>query len=420
MTSKKLNNSLPIIVVGGGPSGMLAAITAAESSKNVIVYSKNPYPGKKISAVPSQDLFFSVKQPARKLAANFKGKSDFVAPIFKTFGYIDLIRLFKKMKFNVEPDEYGRFRANGTHGEGLIQALLDEAVKRGVVYRKSSRVSDVYLEKDEIAGVISNSSKIPASKVIIATGSFSSPKYGATKDGYIISEKLGHKVNEIKPALVDLITNGKYGKVVDGETFDDIVINIYFNNKLAYSETGEITFKLDAISGTTIINHSAEIIEKLPDTKVEIRLDFMPDQPKETMDTWLIKETIARKTVPLGAFLNRYFDENIIKLIQAESGIKLDKSVAHVTNLERKALARAIKDFRLTVKAPKPFNGTRGVIGGVSIDDIDPLTCESKKVKSLYFAGDVIDVLGPWGGYNMQFAFSSGYVAGKSAASNSK
>ena len=135
MTSKKLNNSLPIIVVGGGPSGMLAAITAAEGSKNVIVYNKNPYPGKKISAVPSQDLFFSVKQPARKLAANFKGKSDFVGPIFKTFGYIDLIRLLKKMKLDVEPDDHGRFRVNGTNREDFIRALLAEEVKRGLVYR---------------------------------------------------------------------------------------------------------------------------------------------------------------------------------------------------------------------------------------------------------------------------------------------
>jgi len=142
----------------------------------------------------------------------------------------------------------------------------------------------------------------------------------------------------------------------------------------------------------------------------------MPDEARESFESWLMKEFIARKHVLVGQLLSRYFNDNVIRAIALESRIKPDKSVAHISHLERKSLIHAIKDFRLTIKTHKPFNNTRGVLGGVSTDDIDPCTMQSKKVRDLFFAGDIIDVLGPYGGYNMQFAFSSGYIAGKSAA----
>jgi predicted flavoprotein YhiN len=154
----------------------------------------------------------------------------------------------------------------------------------------------------------------------------------------------------------------------------------------------------------------------MKESSVEVRLDFMPDKPREKFESWLIKEISSRRQIQISQFLSQFFAEAVIRAIGLESRIKLDKSIAHITTLERKSLVHAIKDFRLTIKSHKPFNNTRGVIGGVSTDEIDPKSCESKLVKSLYFAGDIIDVLGPYGGYNMQFAFSSGYVAGRAAA----
>ena len=222
-----------------------------------------------------------------------------------------------------------------------------------------------------------------------------------------------------RPALINLITVQKYGKVLEGETIKDITISIFFDGKIAYSELGDLTFSLNTISGPMIWNHSAEIIEKLSNSTIELRIDFMPEQPRENFEEWLIEQFHDSRHLTLGNFMSNYFNDKIIRAIEAMSRIKLDKSIIHITKLERKSLVHTIKDFRLTIKAPKPFNFTRGVLGGVSTDDINPQTCESKIVKSLYFAGDIIDVLGPWGGYNMQFAFSSGYVAGKSAADNS-
>jgi len=420
MSVKKSKSILPLVIIGGGPAGLFAAIAASEKNDNIVLLNKNPETGKKIASVPLDDFFFSEKLPAKKMAAGFGDKSEFVTPIFKAFGHLELRKIFRKMDLTLETDSFGRFKANGMAGEGLSQVLLKEAINRGIQYRKSSRVTDIHVDGGKVSGVIVNNSLISAKAVILATGSFSSPKFGATKDGYVIAKNLGHRVTELKPALVDLITREKYGSVMAGEIINDLKISIYYNGKQAYSEIGTIKFTPTGVSGPTILNRSAEIIENLADKTVELRLDFMPDQPRESYEAWLIKEFMTRHQIPVEKFLSRYFEDNVIKAIVLESRIKLDRSVAHITTLERKSLIHAIKDFRLTIKSHKPFNNTRGVLGGVSTDDINPKTCESKIVKSLYFAGDVIDVLGPYGGYNMQFAFSSGFVAGKAAAGSDK
>ena len=411
-----MNTSLTI--VGAGPSGLLAALAASEKYSDITLFNKNPQPGKKISAIPAEDFYFSESLPPKKLALRFGEKANFVEPIFKEFSHEKLIKYLKKANIDLQPDKQGIYRVNGLAADGLMHLLLEETLKRGVKYRKSSRVTDIVIEDEKIVGVIVNGSMFPSSAVIIATGSFSSPKYGATRDGYEISRRLGHTVNDIKPALVDLITVEKYGKTLADETIDDVRISIFYEGKQAHSDIGKIKFTKTGISGPYILDYSAEMIDKLANGSVEVRLDFMPDQNRETFEAWLIKQFISRQHILMGQFLNRYFNENAIKAIQLESRIKLDKSILHITNLERKSLIHAIKDFRLTIKSHKAFNNTRGVIGGIATEEIDPNTMQSNLVKSLYFAGDVIDVLGPYGGFNMQFAFSSGYVAGQSAANN--
>lgn len=407
---------MALVIVGGGPSGLLAAIGASERSNDIFLINKNPNPGKKIAAIPFEDFYFSEKLPPQKMAAQFGDKADFVIPIFKSFDYNELVKLFKQFDLSLEADSFGHFRANGLAGTDLSQILLKEAIIRGVKIKRSCRVTDILTENSHVTGVVANSSLFPATKVILATGSFSSPRFGATKDGYEISRRLGHQIIDLKPALVDLITVEKYGKVLGGRAMDNVSVGIYLNNKLIHSETGTIKFTTIGVSGPVVLNNSADIIEMLSQGNVEIRFDFMPDRPRESFDAWMFKQFNSSNHMQVGELLTRHFSENVVKAIELESRIKLEKSVLHITRLERKSLIHAIKDFRLTIKGPKPFNNTRGVLGGVSTDDIDPETMQSKKIKSLFFAGDVIDVLGPYGGFNMQFAFSSGYLAGKSAA----
>jgi hypothetical protein len=250
----------------------------------------------------------------------------------------------------------------------------------------------------------------------LSTGSFSSPKHGATRDGYNIASRFGHTTNKIRPAMVDLVTKEKLGKILAGEVLKNIKINILFNGQIIYSEIGDIKFTAAGISGPAILNHSAEIIEKLQSGSVEIALDLLPEQTKDRIEATLIQLANIKEQHPAADYFNQQFGSKMSLAIRQISHIDLNKSFSRLSNLERKALILALKDFHLTVKDSKPFNSTRGVLGGVSTDFIDPETGQSTIVKGLYFAGAVMDVLGPWGGYNMQFAFSSGYVAGRAAA----
>jgi len=408
---------IPVIaVVGGGPAGVMAAIAALEESKRVIVYNKNPWPGKKISAIPPEEFIISEKISPAKMALQFGEKAKFVNPILKAFTYSDLMSFFKRIGFDIKADLNGHFRANGYPIGDIIDAVRARARELGVEYMKSARITDIVVERKRVSGVVVNGSKRPAAAVILATGSISSPKYGATADGYEIARRLGHNIREIRPAMVDLIPDGRYNQILAGGKYSNIKVTIQIDGKSIYSEISEIKFTPSSISGPAILNHSAEILEKLPNSKVELNLDLLPQMDKEQLNEQFAQALAKRDIVSLGEFLAGQIGEKMTQAIIKFTHIDPTKSLMRISNLERKALILAIKDFHIGIKGAKPFNYARGVKGGIDTDFIDPETGQSKIIKGLYFAGAVMDVLGPWGGYNMQFAFSSGYVAGKAAA----
>lgn len=410
----------PIAVVGGGPAGIMAAIAALEESKRVHIYNKNPWPGKKIAAIPQEEFYFSEKLSPAKMAQQFGDKAKFVGPILRAFSYTDLQKFFKQIGFDIKPDPNGHFRANGYPIADLINAVRQKARELGVGYMKSARITDILIEKKRVTGIVVNGVTQPAGVVILATGSISSPKYGATMDGYEIAKRLGHEISEIRPAMVDLIPDKKYIKTLAGERLSDIKVTIQIDGKSIYSDISDIKFTPNSVSGAVILNHSSEILEKLPTSRVDLNLDLLPNMKKEQLDNRFAQAISNREISSLGEFLTQQIGEKMTQAINQFTHINLEKPLMRISNLERKALILALKDFHLGIIGSKPFNYTRGVKGGINTDSIDPETGQSKIIKGLYFAGAVMDILGPWGGYNMQFAFSSGYVAGKAAAASVK
>lgn len=416
---KSVNNGgkiSPIAVVGGGPAGVMAAIAALEESKRVIVYNKNPWPGKKIAAIPPEEFIISEKLPPNRMATQFGDKAKFVGPALKTFTYSDLMAFFKRVGFDIKADPNGHFRANGYPIGDLIDAVRAKARELGVEYMKSARITNVLVERKRVVGISVNGSDRPAAAVILATGSISSPKYGATMDGYEIARRLGHDIREIRPAMVDLIPDSKYLKILAGDKYSNIKVTIQIDGKSIYSEIGEIKFTATSITGPAVLNHSSEILEKLPNSNIELNLDLLPNLDKDQLNDRFAQALTKREIVSLGEFLASQIGEKMTRAINQFTYIDLAKPLMRISKLERKALILAIKDFHIGIKGSKPFNYTRGVKGGIDTDSIDPETGQSKIIKGLYFAGAVMDVLGPWGGFNMQFAFSSGYLAGKAAA----
>lgn len=419
--AKKPELKRPIVVIGGGPAGMTAAQTAAQHYGNIILFDKNPEPGKKLRSLSSGPLFISEDLPGDKLARAFGDKEKFILPALKAFGLDELSRHLAAMGIRLTPNGSSHLVVGPDIAPELPAKLVRAAEESGAVIRKSSKVSDIIFDKNVATAVIVNSVEYPVSSVIIACGSVASPARGATGDGYQFARKAGHAVIQILPAMVGLETVERYGKSLADTEFPDCKIRVTRDDEPQFSDRGSLKFTSYGIEGELALTHSARIIGLLArqngkQHRVEIHIDMMPDIKKKDLDTWFTQQVTNSPKITVGALMQDYIPEQLRAVMNKIVRIHSDKPVANLSYLERKLLLLWVKDFHLTVRRPRPFNETRGVLGGVSTEEVDPETMRSKKVKNLYFAGEVLDLLGPWGGYNFQMAFSTGFLSGLSAA----
>jgi predicted Rossmann fold flavoprotein len=419
--AKKPDKKHPIIVVGGGPSGMTAAQTAARFYNNVILFDKNPEPGKKLLSIPPARIYISEELPFDKIAKAFGPKENFIRPALKAFGWKELSAHLAAMNIKITPNGTSHLAVPLEIASEVPYHLKDAAEAAGVTVRKSSKVSDIIISGNQVTGVVVNSVEYPATCVIIACGSAASPSKGATQDGYEFARKAGHTVVPIKPALVGLETMEKYGKMLAETEFTDCRIDVMRGNQLQFSDRGNFKFTSYGVEGELILTHSAKIIDLLGWTgtarnKVEIHIDMVPDIGKKEIGGWLAQQIEASPKITVGTLFEKNIPLKLRGVMAKIMRIHSDKPVANLSILEKKSLLLWIKDFHITIKCPRPFNETMGVLGGVSTEEIDPETMRSKKIDNIYFAGEVLDLLGPWGGYNLQMAFSTGYMAGQAAA----
>jgi predicted Rossmann fold flavoprotein len=419
--AKKLDKNYPIIVIGGGPSGMTAAQTAAKYYNNVVLFDKNPEPGKKLLSIPPQRIYVSEELTLDKTAKAFGPRENFIKPALKAFGWKDLSAHLAAMNIKITPNGTSHLAVPSEIAGEVPYHLRDAAEAAGVKIKKSSKVSDVIIAGDRATGVIVNSVEYPASVIIIACGSAASPSRGATTDGYEFAKKAGHTIIPIKPALVGLETFEKYGKFLANAEFVDCRIDVYKNLDLQFSDRGNLTFTSYGLEGQLILTHSAKIIDILgwggdKINKVEVHIDMVPDISKKEIGGWLAQRIESTPKITVGTLFEKNIPAELRSVMSKIMRIHSDKPIANLSILEKKSLLLWIKDFHVTIKRPRPFNETMGVLGGVSTDEIEPETLRSRKVANVYFAGEVMDILGPWGGFNLQMAFSTGYLAGFSAA----
>lgn len=418
--AKKSDKRHPIVVIGGGPAGMTAAQIAAKEYPNVILFDKNPEPGKKLLSLSNDNIYVSEELTSEKIARAFGAKESFIMPALKAFGWKDLAAHLERMNIKITHNGTSHLSVPSELAGKLPLCLRDAAESAGVSIKKSSKVSEVLFGKDGATGVMVNSVEYPASCVIVACGSVASPSRGATADGYEFARRAGHTIVPIRAALIGLETEEKYGKFLADMEFTDCHIDVCRNGVLSFSDRGSLKFTAYGLDGDLILTHSARIVELLGrengvSNKIEIHIDMLPDIGKKDLDSWLAQQMQQNHKITVGNLFEKHIPAKLRTAMAKIVRIHSDKPMANLSHLERKSLLLWIKDFHVTVKRPRPFNETRGVLGGVSVDEIDSATMRSRKVGNLYFAGEVLDLLGPWGGYNMQMAFSTGYLAGTSA-----
>ena len=395
---------------------MSAAQAAVKGYKQVIVYDKNPIPGKKLGSIKSRPIYVSEKLTPTLTARAFGAKKSFVLPAFKAYGWKNIHDYLHKIGFSVSLNGSRRLTIPPEESSTFSIKLKEAAELSGVVVKKSSRVSNLVISRGKVSGVVVNGVTHPVAAVVIACGSFASPRFGATRDGYVMAKKAGHKIEPIQPAMVGFETVEKHGKILDGISIRDCNMEVYLNGQFQFSDREDILFTKYGVEGNLILMHTIELMELLGKGEVKIHLDLMPDKSKTDVEKILGQNLENSNRTTVWEILTRYVPDKMLDVMHRMIRVHCRKPAVTLSNLERKLLAKWVKDFVITIRQPRPFNETMGVFGGVSLDDIDPQTMCSKKVKNLYFVGGVLDILAPWGGYNIEMAIATGHLAGISAA----
>ena len=441
---------MKIIVIGGGPAGMMAAIEASQNKENkVIVIEKMQSLGRKLLITGKGRCNITSSLPIEDFIKNTPGNGRFLYSCYQQFTNEDIIKFLNKEGLQVKEERGNRIFPVTDHSQDVLKCFTKKLKENNVEVLYNTRVKEILVnenyeeqakkineenvkklkkqsKKYEVIGIKTENETILADSVILATGGKSYPLTGSTGDGYKLVEKFGHTITKIKPSLVPLeIYEKDICKELQGLSLRNIAIKItdLEKNKLLYDDFGEMLFTHFGVSGPTILSSSAHLVryknieEKCKNKIVELSIDFKPALSEKKLEARILTDFEELKNKQFKNSLDKLLPQKLIPVIVEQSGISADKKVNEITKEERKTLVKILKDFKLKIKGTRTIDEAIVTSGGIKISEIDPKTMESKLVKNLYFAGEIIDVDSYTGGFNLQIAYSTGFVAGKNASS---
>ena len=400
-----------VMVIGAGPAGIMAAITAAENH-NVILVDGNEKIAKKLFITGKGRCNITNGKDIGDFFDYIPGNPHFLYSALYSFTNNDVIEMIESEGTKLKIERGGRIFPESDKSSDIIKALSKKLSKAKVDIKLNSKVTDVFFENNTIKSVeINNSQKISADYFIIATGGASYPLTGSRGEGQVLAEKLGHKIIDLKPSLVPVELNGDWFKELMGLTLKNVKLDILDSkNKVRYSNQGEMKFTSYGISGPIVLSGSRYIDYK--DT-YSISIDLKPSLDDKELDLRVQKDFKKYINKDFRNSLDDLLPQKMIPLIIKLSKIDDYKKVNEITKLERKNLVSVIKGIKGKVKGLRPLEEAIVTSGGVSTLEIDPSTMKSKIINNLSFAGEVIDIDAFTGGYNVQIALSTGYLAGK-------
>ena len=400
-----------VIVIGAGPAGIMAAITAAENHK-VLLIDSNEKIAKKLFITGKGRCNITNAKDIGDFFDYIPGNPHFLYSALYSFTNNDVIEMIENEGTKLKVERGGRVFPESDKSSDIIKALSKKLSKAKVDIRLNSKVTDVFFENDIIKSVeINGSERISADYFIIATGGASYPLTGSRGEGQVLAEKMGHKIIDLKPSLVPVELNGDWFKELMGLTLKNIKLDILDSkNKVKYSNQGEMKFTSYGISGPIVLSGSRFIDYK--DT-YSISIDLKPSLDEKELDLRIQKDFKKYINKDFRNSLDDLLPQKMIPLIIKLSMIDPYKKVNEITKVERRNLVNAIKNIKGKVKGLRPLAEAIVTSGGVSTLEIDPSTMKSKIINNLSFAGEVIDIDAFTGGYNVQIALSTGYLAGK-------
>jgi len=406
------NKSKRVIVIGAGPAGMLAAGTAGKRGLDVTLIEKNEKLGKKIYLTGKGRCNVTNNADVEDLIANVPTNKKFLYSAFYTFTNNNLMELLNDLGLKLKVERGNRVFPVSNKSSDVIRTL-EKYVRSNNVRVLKGEVLNILTENGKVAGVLlKNDTFLPCDSIIVATGGMSYPTTGSTGDGYQFARECGHTVTPLYPSLVPLETLETWPKDAQGLSLSNIQITVLDKrSKEVFKDFGEMVFTHYGVSGPVILSASSYMGKKDP-LNYKLKIDLKPALSEEQLDARIQRDftKYARKILANG--LDDLLPQKLIPIIIDSSQISADKPINQVTKEERHTLVRLLKGLTLTIKGYRPINEAIITSGGVSVKEIDPATMESKLVQGLYFAGEVIDVDAYTGGFNMQIAFSTGYLAG--------
>ena len=402
---------------------MMAAITAAQNRNEVILIEKMNMLGKKLLITGKGRCNITSSLDMLDFIKNIPGNGRFLYSAFQNYTNQDIIDFLKEEGLEVKEERGNRIFPVTDKSKDVLNCFEKKLKKLGVRIRLNTAVKEIIVEDGYVVGVKTDKEKIYADKVILATGGKSYPLTGSTGEGYNMASNLGHTLQEIKPSLVPLETYNKDATQMQGLSLRNVKIKIVekkenYQEKEIYEDFGELIFTHFGISGPTILSSSAHLVrypnteELLKSKKIKLYIDLKPALTEEQLDARILRDFQECKNKQFKNSLDNLLPQKMINYIIEKSQIPEDKKVNEITKEERKGLVQILKKLEFTIKGFRPIEEAIITSGGINTKEINPKTMESKLIKGLYFAGEIIDVDGYTGGFNLQIAYSTGHTAG--------
>jgi len=407
-----------VAVIGGGPAGMMAAIAAAQRGAKTILLEKNAAPGKKLLLTGGgRGNFCNAESDLRKLAANYGQNGPFLFHSFSQFGPKEAIEFFNGLGVKTKIENNNRVFPKSDRAADILNALIAGLNGLNVEIVCGARIIGIEKENNSIKKIVlDNRDDIVAKNYIIATGGKSYPQTGSAGDGYLWAQALGHKIDPLSPALVPVGIKEDRVKDLAGIALENPKISVFQNNKKLFSVQGELLFAHFGVSGPAILNIGGRIAESAKNGAVFIHLDFLPEIADGELQKKILGNFQKNPNKIVKNCLADFLPAALTEAVCRAAAVDAEKTANNIEKKERRRIAEAMKNFKLETGKTFPIESGMITGGGVDIAEIDHKTMRSKIIRNLFFAGEIINVHGPTGGFNLLQCWSTGRLAGREAS----
>lgn len=408
-----------VIIIGGGPAGLIASGQAALKGSTVTLLEKKNNPARKLRLTGNGRCNLTNSAPLDEFIAHFGRNGKFLRTVFSQFFSVDLMRFFESLGVKLIKDDRGRVYPKSDCADEIADALLNWAINCGANIVTNSQVIKILADENSVHGVqvSGKTGSLAADAVIIATGGASYPATGSSGDGYRLAESTGHTIIPIRPASVPLITESNTTLKLKGVSLDTVTIKIKIDGKSIISATGDLIFTHFGVSGPAVLSISRFCIDQLINAKQPVlSIDLTPEYDKGWLDDWLLRSFKQHGKSRIETVLKDLLPQRLASVLLLLIDIEPTKLCNQISTNERRKIKHILKEFDLKIIGHRPLAEAMVTAGGVNLKEVDPKTMESRIINGLYFAGEVLDFDADTGGFNLQAAFSTGWLAGRMSA----